>query len=319
MPPLFRRDGQDRLGRLAAGTLPSVPASIRDAVVGSANRFLPRLGQQIEVPEALGRLGSLEVRLASGTKEIKRAQKLRFKVFFEEMSAVPTGLGALKRRDIDPYDAVCDHLLVLDQAVKPKPFRAPKPKVVGTYRLLRQSVAEAHAGFYTAGEFDIAPLLAAHRGKRFVELGRSCVLRPYRTRRTVELLWAGIWSYVQSHGVDAMIGCASLEGTDPDRLAAPLSFLHHNASSPAEWRVRALPERHVPMNRIARDALDAKAALISLPPLVKAYLRVGATFGDGAVLDHQFGTTDVFVVMPIEAISQRYIDYFGPAANRYAA
>jgi putative hemolysin len=319
MPPLLRRDGQDDSGRTAAGALPFRPAAFRDAVIGSAHRFLPGFGQPIQVPEALGRFGSLEVRLASGAKEIKRAQKLRYKVFYGEMSAVPTGFNALKRRDIDAYDAVCDHLLVLDHAAKPKPFRASKPKVVGTYRLLRQSVAEAHSGFYTAGEFDIAPLLATHRGKRFVELGRSCVLRPYRTKKTVELLWAGIWSYVRSHAIDAMIGCASLEGTDPDRLAAPLSFLHHHAPSPAEWRVRARPERYVGMDRIGREALDTKAALMSLPPLVKAYLRVGATVGDGAVIDGQFGTTDVFVVMPIAAISQRYVNYFGPAANRYAA
>jgi L-ornithine Nalpha-acyltransferase len=313
------REGTDGWGRAVSAGLPFVPAAFRDAVFDTATRFLPGLGQPIELPETLGRLGPLEVRLASGAKEVKRAQKLRYKVFYQEMSAVPTGFAALKRRDIDGYDAICDHLLVLDHSVKPKPFRAPKPKVVGTYRLLRQSSAEAHGGFYTAGEFDIAPLLAAHRDKRFLELGRSCVLRPYRTKKTVELLWAGIWAYVQRHGVDAMIGCASLEGTDPERLAAPLSFLHHNAPSAPEWQVRARPERYVSMNRIGREALDAKAALASLPPLVKAYLRVGATVGDGAVVDHQFRTTDVFVVMPIESISRRYLNYFGPAANRFAA
>jgi putative hemolysin len=235
------------------------------------------------------------------------------------MSAVPRGLAALKRRDIDAYDEICDHLLVLDHAVKPKPFRAPKPKVVGTYRLLRQDVADAHFGFYTASEFDIAPIIDGHYGKNLLELGRSCVLKPYRNKKTVELLWAGIWAYVQRHRIDAMIGCASLEGTDPDRLAAPLSFLHHHAPAAPEWRARALPGRYVRMDRIAAEALDAKAALLSLPPLVKAYLRVGAKFGDGAVIDRQFGTTDVFVVMPIEAISGRYVNYFGPTANRYAA
>jgi putative hemolysin len=285
----------------------------------TAIRFLPGRGASIELPQALGRLGALEVRLASGTREVKRAQRLRYKVFYEEMSAVPTGLAALKRRDIDAYDEICDHLLVLDHAVKPKPFRAPKPKVVGTYRLLRQDVADAHFGFYTASEFDIAPIIDAHAGKNLLELGRSCVLKPYRNKKTVELLWAGIWAYVQRHRIDAMIGCASLEGTDPDRLAAPLSFLHHHAAAAPEWRARALPGRYVRMDRIAAEALDAKAALLSLPPLVKAYLRVGAKFGDGAVIDRQFGTTDVFVVMPVEAISGRYVNYFGPTANRYAA
>lgn len=310
------------LGPLAAPAHPGAPvapALLRDRMRERAIRFLPGRGAPIELPQALGRLGALEVRLAAGAREVKRAQRLRYKVFYEEGSAVPLGLAALKRRDIDAYDEVCDHLLVLDHAVKPKPFRAPRPKVVGTYRLLRQEVADAHGGFYTAGEFDMSPLLAAHRGKRLLELGRSCVLKPYRTKKTVELLWAGIWAYVQRHGVDAMIGCASLDGTDPERLAAPLSFLHHFAGAEPEWRARALPERYVRMDRIAADALDRKAALLSLPPLVKAYLRVGAKFGDGAVIDRQFGTTDVFVVMPVEAISGRYLNYFGPTANRYAA
>lgn len=295
------------------------PAAMRARAAATAWRF-PGAGGRVEptVPP-LGRHGPLEVRLAATPKEVKRAQRLRFKVFYEEMSAVPTGLAALKRRDVDAYDALCDHVLVLDHAVKAKPFRAHKPKVVGTYRLLRQEVAEQHHGFYSAREFDVAPLLARHGGKRFVELGRSCVLKPYRNRKTVELLWAGIWAYVQQHGVDVMIGCASLEGIDPDHLAAPLSFLHHHAASPEPWRVRALPDRHVAMNRLSREALDAKRALLALPPLVKAYLRVGATFGDGAVVDRQFRTTDVFVVMPVEAISARYLTYFGPTANRYAA
>jgi len=286
-------------------------------------RFTPRLKKPSPAPgldPSLGRIGNLEVRLATSVSEIRRAQRLRYRVFFEEMQAVATGLSLLSRRDIDAYDTVCDHLLVIDHAATDEtPFRRSRPKVVGTYRLLRQETADRHFGFYTAGEYDIAPLLAAHPGKRFLELGRSCVLKPYRTKRTVELLWAGIWAYVQHHRIDAMLGCASLEGTDPDRLALPLSFLHHHARAPEGWGATALPGRYVAMDRLAREAVDPKAALQSLPPLIKGYLRVGATFGDGAVIDYQFGTTDVFVVLPVSAIAARYIDHFGPAANRRAA
>jgi putative hemolysin len=267
----------------------------------------------------LGRLGSLEVRLATTPKEIRRAQRLRFKVFYGEMSAVPNAASLLSRRDLDEYDDICDHLLVVDHAAKPKPFRKPKPQVVGTYRLLRQEVADRHFGFYTAGEYDIAPLLDANSNLRFLELGRSCVLAPYRNKRTVELLWHGIWTYVLHHRIDVMIGCASLEGTDPDRLALPLSFLHHYARAPERWRVRALGERFVPMDRLSREAVDPKAALRELPPLIKGYLRLGASFGDGAVIDRQFGTTDVLVILPVSAINRRYIEHFGPAAGRHAA
>lgn len=278
----------------------------------------------------LGRIGSLEVRLATTPKEIRAAQRLRYKVFYEEGAAVPHMASALARRDFDEYDAVCDHLLVLDHAapsnlgepsrklrdVAAKPQR---PAVVGTYRLLRQDVAERHFGFYSQAEYDIAPLLAAHPTKRFLELGRSCVLEPYRNKRTVELLWHGIWAYVLHHRVDVMLGCASLEGTDPDRLAPQLSFLHHHAASPQDWRARAVADRYVPMDRVARDAIDPKSALRELPPLIKGYLRLGATFGDGAVIDHQFGTTDVLVMLPVCAINPRYVAHFGADAERHAA
>lgn len=267
----------------------------------------------------LGRIGSLEVRLATRAAEIRRAQKLRYKVFYEEMSAVPQGAAVLSRRDVDHFDYLCDHLLVLDHAVEQKPFRRTKPKVVGTYRLLRQEVADRHGGFYTSGEYDITPMLRAHPNQRFLELGRSCVLKPYRNKRTVELLWHGIWAYVLHYGIDVMIGCASLEGTNPQDLALPLSFLHHYASAPPEWQAQAVPERFSAMDLLPKEAIDPKAALQALPPLIKGYLRLGATFGTGAVIDQQFGTTDVLVILPVSAISPRYIDHFGPAANRHAA
>jgi len=270
----------------------------------------------VRTADTLGRLGSLEVRLARCAADVRRAQHLRFNVFYREMSAIPDAAALLARRDIDPYDAVCDHLLVVDHEA---PGRGGRPAVVGTYRLLRQDMAERHAGFYSAGEFDIGALLGRHRGLKFLELGRSCVLPPYRNKRTVELLWHGIWSYVLQHRLDVMIGCASLDGTDPDRLAAPLSFLHHFARAPEAWRATALPRRYVEMNRMGKTAIDRKAALRALPPLIKGYLRLGACIGDGAVVDRQFGTTDVFIVLPVSAISARYIEHFGATAERHAA
>jgi putative hemolysin len=191
--------------------------------------------------------------------------------------------------------------------------------VVGTYRLLRQQLAEDFGGFYTANEFDIAPLLANHRDLNFLELGRSCVLAPYRNKRTVELLWHGIWAYVLQNRLDVMFGCASLDGTDPDQLALPLSFLYHYSRAPEPWRARALHERYVEMNRMSKESVDPKAALRSLPPLIKGYLRLGCYIGDGAVIDHQFGTTDVLIVLPVSALSSRYIEHFGAGAERHAA
>lgn len=283
---------------------------------------LPRFRREADgLPEPLGRIGALEVRLARTARDVRRAQRLRFKVFYEEMGAEPNAAARLSRRDRDPFDAVCDHLLVLDHGGGEGAARrrGSKPKVVGTYRLLRQEVADASFGFYTATEYDIRPLIAAHPGMRFLELGRSCVLAPYRTKRTVELLWHGIWTYVLHHRVDAMIGCASLEGTDPAKLALPLSYLHHYARAPDALAARPVEGRRVPMDILPKDLVDPKMALRALPPLIRGYLRVGATFGDGAVVDPQFGTTDVFVVLRVADIAARYVSHYGADASRHAA
>jgi L-ornithine Nalpha-acyltransferase len=271
------------------------------------------------LPVVLGRLGSLELRLATTRKDIRRAQKLRYKVFYEEMGAAPSATQQLTRRDKDAFDRVCDHLLVYDLDGRDGPLGGRKPKVVGTYRLLRQEVAERNFGFYSAQEFDIAPLMARHPGFRFLELGRSCVLKPYRTKKTVELLWQGIWAYVLHHRMDVMFGCASLEGVDPIAIREELAFLQEQAAATGEWSAAARPERAVPMDLMPPAKLDRRRALAALPPLVKGYLRVGCRIGDGAVIDPQFGTTDVLIILPVADIDRRYISYYGADASRYAA
>ncbi|MGB8279113.1 MAG: GNAT family N-acyltransferase [Methylovirgula sp.] len=262
------------------------------------------------LPRVLGRSGSLEIRLATTKKDVRRAQRLRFKVFYEEGGAVAQGGAALVRRDICRFDKYCDHLLVFDMAAR-NSFGRVKPKLVGTYRLLRRAVAERHGGFYSQSEFDIAPLLARHGSKNFLELGRSCVHPKYRSKRVIELLWRGLWIYAKHHRVDVLIGCASLPGTNPLALALPLSFLHHQASADEEWQVSPHQDRVVPMGILEAGGVDARKGVAALPPLLKAYLRVGAKFGNGAVIDKQFGTIDVFTIMPLAEIEDRYIAYFG--------
>ena len=266
----------------------------------------------------LARNGGLEARIATSPADIAASQELRYQVFYREMSARGCAEIEAQQRDFDDFDKICDHLLAFD--TRP-PLRADGGfRVVGTYRLLRQDVADASCGFYTADEFDISPLKAKMRqGVRFLELGRSCTHKDYRTKPTIELLWKGIMAYVAMHRLDVMFGCASFEGTNPDDLAVPLSFLHHECRAPEDWRVHPLADRYVRMDRIAREDIHLRDALRALPPLIKGYVRAGAYIGEGAVVDHQFGTTDVFVVLPVEAIAARYLGHFGPAANRHAA
>ncbi len=309
----------DRARTLAArfqsrGFLKIPPAGLlaRNAMQQGRSLALPVMRRK--PPKVYGRVGDLEVRLAESWGDVKRAQRLRYDVFYDEMSATPSFLAEMRRRDEDPYDTICDHLLVVDTSVKPSQdvWRSTrKPRVVGTYRVLRQDVAERHFGFYTQSEYDIAPLVARRPGYKFMELGRSCVLKPYRSKRSVELLWHGLWTYVREHKVDVMVGCASFEGTDPNAHAMALSFLHHNALAPEEWRCSAHRSLYQPMNLLPKEAVDMKAALKALPPLIKGYLRLGAYIGDGAVIDRQFGTTDVLIILPVEKIDPRYFGHFG--------
>lgn len=214
--------------------------------------------------------------------------------------------------DADRFDAICDHLVVVRRGAPAEDEAIPlcDGELIGTYRLLRQEVAEAHGGFYTESEFDVAPMIAAHPGLRFLELGRSCVLKPFRTRPVVELLWQGIWDYVRSYGIQVMFGCASLEGTDPEAHAAALGFLAA-AAPPPEWQVRALAGRRIEMRRPRRETIDPRQALRQLPPLIKGYLRLGCYIGDGAVIDRQFNTIDVLIILPVSAIDARYFAHFG--------
>lgn len=259
--------------------------------------------------------GDLTLRLARSPDEIRACQRLRYIVFYEELAARPDAAAAEGRVDADHFDANCDHLVVVRTApaAAADAIMLGDGELVGTYRLLRQDVADAHGGFYTQSEFDIAPMLAAHPELRFLELGRSCVLKPYRTKPAVELLWQGIWNYVRMHRLDVMFGCASLEGINPGVHAATLSFLAECRPTPPEWRVRALPGRHVEMK--GRTGVDPKAALRALPPLIKGYLRLGCYIGEGAVVDTQFNTIDILIVLPVAAIAARYFTHFGsPAA-----
>lgn len=267
--------------------------------------------------ETLGRLGALEVRLARGKKEVRKAQRLRYDVFYEEGGALPSPKIAFTRRDADRFDKFCHHLIVIDHASTTARGKT-KPKVVGAYRLLQGDMGSKAGGFYSSGEYDLEPFLARQSSARVLELGRSCVLATYRTKRVIELLWRGLLLYIRAHRIDVMFGCASFPGADPAEHAEALSYLAYYARAESEWTATAHRDRYVAMAMIEKNQLDAKKAREGLSPLIKGYLRLGARFGDGAVVDRTFNTTDVFVVMPIKEIGARYIDHFDAMERRAA-
>ena len=254
-------------------------------------------------------IDTIKVRLAAAPGEIAAAQRLRYKVFYEEYAAKADAVMAETRLDADDFDAVTDHLIVVDESIA-----NPEERIVGTYRLLRREVAEKHGSFYTSGEYDIQPLLSTDL--TLLELGRSCVLAEYRTRPVLQLLWQGITDYMLDHNIDLMFGCASLHGTDTASLARPLSYLHHFHLAPEGLRPRALNGRYVNMNILPINELDPRRDFASLPPLIKGYLRLGAGIGEGAVIDEQFDTTDVCIVLSMREVSTRYRKHYERKVNR---
>ena len=249
------------------------------------------------------RAGNLGGRVAENAAEIVAGQRLRYQIFVDEMGARPDAAALASGLDIDEFDAVADHLQVFDHD-----RGEGASSVVGTYRLIRRSAAAKIGRFYSSAEYDIAALIDFPG--EILELGRSCVATEYRTRGTLNLLWQGIASYVTRHRCGIMFGCASLPEIDLEANAAQLSYLVQHHLAPPELRARAVAERYVDMARLPPGGYDAKRELMTLPPLIKGYLRLGGFVGDGAVLDEPFNCTDVCIVVKTDLVTQKYFKHY---------
>lgn len=251
------------------------------------------------------------VKLAETEDERAGAQRLRYRVFVEEMGAQASPKEHAARREWDDFDPYFDHLILvdLDPAVAD-----PLDRVVGVYRLMRDSVARSGIGFYGAAEYDLTRILDSARGS--VELGRSCVASGHRGGPAMHLLWNGLAEYVLERDIELLFGVASFHGTDPDPLAEALSFLHHEHLAPVDLRVRAQPAHYLDMNRMPREAIDHLRAAQVIPPLIKAYLRLGGFVGEGAFVDHDFNTIDVCVIMDTGRMTERYLHFYQRGRGR---
>ncbi len=252
---------------------------------------------------------SAHVRLAKTGDEIIEAQKLRYQVFYEEYGAQPSSEMKIQGRDFDDFDKVTDHLIVIAKNTK-----TSEEKIVGTYRLLRQNIADDFGRFYSSDEYNLDNLVNSK--KYLLELGRSCVLAPYRTKPILNLLWQGIANYIADHNIDILFGCASFQGTDINEISKHLSYLHHFHSAPKDISPIAIKERYVSMNIIAKEDINERRVFASLPPLIKGYLRLGASIGEGAVIDLEFNTIDVCIVVQTDLMSDRYRKYYERKINK---
>ncbi len=237
------------------------------------------------------------VRLAKSADDLRAAQRLRYDVFVDELGGGGAMVDHEARLEQDRFDPYFDHLILQDEA------RPDDAQVVGVYRLLRDDQAAKVGQFYSEDEYDLGVLKSS--GRRLLELGRSCLHRDYRGGVGMFHLWNSLAAYVSDHEIEILFGVASFHGTDPAALAAPLSLLHHGHLAPPDLRVRARPTHFAAMDRIAPDALDRRAAVLEIPALIKAYLRLGGFVGEGAWIDHAFNTTDVCLILDTARMSAR--------------
>ncbi|MFD1510978.1 GNAT family N-acetyltransferase [Lacimonas salitolerans] len=237
------------------------------------------------------------VRLAQTADDLRAAQRLRYAVFVDELGGGGAMVDHAQRLERDRFDPYFDHMLLLDEALP------TEDQVVGVYRLLRCDQAARVGQFYSEDEYDLSVLKTS--GRRLLELGRSCLQRDYRGGIGMFHLWNSLAAYVAEHQVEILFGVASFHGTDVDALAGPLSLLHHGHLAPPDLRVRARAPHFAVMDRIAPDVLDRRAAVLEIPSLIKAYLRLGGFVGEGAWIDHEFNTIDVCLVLDTARMSDR--------------
>jgi putative hemolysin len=243
--------------------------------------------------------------IAQTQAEVLEAQRLRYHVFAETMGAKLEGEASAGARDADAYDALCDHLLV-------RFHETPEatPRIVGTYRLLRDSQMLRIGAYYSQSEYDVSCF--ANYSGNVLELGRSCTHPEFRHKVAMQLLWRGIGEYVMHYRIALMFGCASFAGVDPQEHAVALSYLYHFHRAPDAICPRTLRDYYVDMNLMPKESIDAKRAFAALPVLVKGYLRLGGLVGDGAFLDHAFNTTDILMIVRTDAIDEKYVTKYAP-------
>lgn len=250
------------------------------------------------------------VKLAETDEELAGAQRLRYRVFVEEMGADATAEQQARRQEWDAFDPHFDHLVLLTL----DPVADPLDRVVGAYRLMQGAVAASAMGYYGAAEYDLSPIITS--GRSAVEVGRSCVAREHRGGAGVHLLWNGLAAYVLERNIELLFGVASFHGTDPVPIAEALAYLHHNYLAPADLRVRARGEDTLDMDLMPPEAIDATRAQAAIPPLIKAYLRLGGFVGEGAFVDRKFNTIDVCIVMDTGRMTDRYLQFYRRTQGR---
>ena len=278
----------------------------RDLKVSKFNSILKRKIYTLKPFKTKKNFSRIEVdnfviKLAEKKSELKKAQALRYSVFYKEKKAIPTISKKILRLDYDKVDNFADHLIVINNDRK-----GVKNEIVGTYRLVRGDIAAHCGGFYTSSEFDLSKILNSYKNNQILELGRSCVHQDYRNGTIMNLLWKAIAEYVKLYDIKILLGCASFHGTDVMKYADELSYLRKKFSLPNELSVKSLdPKIHHTYTEINSNANDLRT-FVKLPPLIKGYLRIGGKVSYDCFVDYKFNTIDLCVIVNTNNIDEKY-------------
>ncbi len=247
-----------------------------------------------------------EVRLTRNKEERRQVRQLRYNVFVEEEGAGATEEQKNLREEYDSYDRFAEYMAVFHNG-----------KIVGTYRIIDRNAAEKMGGFYTESEFNISKI--KRYSGNIAEMSRACVAKEYRENALVmRMLWAGLGEYVVRRKIMILFGVASWVGTKPVESAQAISYLYYNCLSPLNLRATVLSENFAEgvnpklsrMNILPREFIDENDARHQMTPLIKGYLRLGATFGKGVFIDKPFNSYDVFVMLQTKKIDAAYQKHF---------
>ncbi|WP_372885803.1 GNAT family N-acetyltransferase [Shimia sp.] len=239
------------------------------------------------------------LRLARSPEDIMAAQRLRYRVFVEELGGHGAMVDDANRLEKDRFDAHFEHLILIDEALQADPL----DRVVGVYRLLNAQGAAAAGQFYSEDEYDLGALKSS--GRKLLELGRSCLHPDYRGGSAMFVLWSGLAEYILENEIEILFGVASFHGADSQEFAEALSLLHHRHLAPGPLRVRARQRPFQPMDLIPEAEIDRRRAMRAVPALIKAYLRLGGYVGEGAFVDHAFNTTDVCLILDVARMNEK--------------
>lgn len=252
------------------------------------------------------KLGDYEVRFTTTQDERRQVRQLRYRVFCEEEGAFATDEQKKSREEYDEYDRYANYLAVFH-----------KGKIIGSYRIIDRESAKKIGGFYTETEFDISKI--KNSNLNIVELSRACIAPEYREKKTpLRLLWIGLNKYIKDNKIDMLFGMVSWKGTDPLTSSNAISYLYHNHLSPEKLRatVKKTDSKLTKMSILPKDSINPDTARKEMPPLLKGYLDLNATFGDGVFVDKKFNSYEVFVVLQTKDITQKYQNFFTVRAER---